>query len=113
LSIRRMASHSIIEKQPKDQCSVADTTNELLTFSIDQQKLILKRLQDAMGRKGKGFYLEIGDASPRSFFGHCHDMNKLNDEIFIKRTQDIAHMLAGVQTHSKIKSGYLNGNRCN
>lgn len=107
LSIRRMISHVILEKQPKDQCSVATLSDELLTFDAEMERLILKRLQDAMGRKGKGFYLEIGNSAPSSFFGQCLDLDRVDRPSFIQRSQHIADLLAGVQTRANIKSGYL------
>jgi len=107
LTIRRMASHTILEKQLKDQTSVADVSDSLLGFDFDLQQLILKRLQAVLGRKGKGFYLEIGDSAPSSFFGQCHDLDRVNDQTFIKRTQDIAHLLAGSQNRANIKAGDL------
>ena len=107
LSIRRMISHAILEKQPKDHCSIAEVSDELLTFNPEMEKLILKRLQDAMGRKGKGFFLEVGNSSPNSFFGHCLDLDRVDKPEFIKRSQSIADLLAGVQTRPNIKAGYL------
>lgn len=107
LTIRRMVSHTILEKQPKDQTSTADVTDELLAFDFDQQQLILKRLQDAIGRRGKAFKLEIEDSAPSSFFGHCVDLNKVDNKGFVKRTQDLAHKLAGKQSRANIKAGYL------
>ncbi|TGE03330.1 nucleoid-associated protein [Hymenobacter fodinae] len=107
LTIRRMASHSILEKQPTAQTSIADVTDELLDFTYDLQQLILSRLQAALGRKGKGFYLEIADSAPSSFFGQCVDLEKVNDPTFLKRSQNIAHLLAGSQNRSNIKAGDL------
>jgi 37-kD nucleoid-associated bacterial protein len=107
LQIRRMASHTVLEKQRNDACAKAEVTTELLTFDYDQERLILERLRAAMGRKGKGFYLEIADSFPSSFFGHCLNLNKVNDQDFLKRSQDIAHLLAEKTTRSAPKSGYL------
>ncbi|WP_303312683.1 nucleoid-associated protein [Hymenobacter sp. BT730] len=107
LSIRRMIGHVIHEKQQHEQCSVAELSSELLTYDSEMERLIKRRLQDAMGRKGKGFYLEVANSSPSSFFGISHNLNTADNDEFVRRSQAIATLLAGAQRRASIKSGFL------
>lgn len=107
LEYKRAIIHKIIERKPEDACSLVEETNEIIAFSPRMTLMLTQRLLDAMGRKGKGFYLEIWDVAPSSFYSTCHNLHRKNDAEFIAASKHLATKLAGLQTQGVIPDSYL------
>lgn len=107
LQIKRGIIHKILERKPENATSLVAETNEIISFTPRMTLMLIQRLLDAMGRKGKGFYLEIWDVAPNSFFSTCHNLNRKNDTEFIAASKHLATKLAGLQTQEVIPESYL------
>jgi hypothetical protein len=107
LHIKRAIIHKILERKPQDACSLVKENNVIISFTPKMTLMLIDRLVDAMGRKGKGFYLEIWDVAPSSFFLTCHDLIRKSDTEFISASNHLATKLAGLQTQEIIPDSYL------
>jgi hypothetical protein len=107
LEYKRAIIHKILERQPQDACSLVEETDEIISFTPRMTMMLTQRLLDAMGRKGKGFYLEIWDVAPSSFYNTCHNLHRKNDADFITASKHLATKLAGLQTQGVIPDSYL------
>ena len=107
LVYKRAIIHKILERQPQDACSQVEETHEVIAFSPKMTITLTQRLLAAMGRKGKGFYLEIWDVAPSGFYATCHNLHRKNDADFIAASKHLATKLAGLQTQGVIPESYL------
>jgi hypothetical protein len=107
LDIKRVIIHKILEKKKEDACSLVEETNAIIECTPRMKVMIIERLLDAMGRKGKGFYLEVGDISSDSYFVLCNDLLRKKDPEFISVSKTLATKLAGLQTKGEIPNSYL------
>ena len=107
LDIKRAIIHKILERKPEHACSLVEETNVVIPFTPKMTLMLIERLLDAMGRKGKGFYLEIFDVAAGSFFLTCNNLNRKDDSEFIVASKHLATKLAGLQTQEIIPDSYL------
>lgn len=107
LEIKRAIIHKILERKETDACSQVEENNTIIHCTPKMTLMIIERLLDAMGRKGKGFYLEIGDVAPSSLFMQCNGLDRRTDNEFIATSQALATKLAGLQTKGAIPDSYL------
>jgi hypothetical protein len=107
LEYKRAIIHTILERKQEDACSLVEETNEIIPFNPRMTVMLTRRLLDAMGRKGKGFNLEVWDVAPESFYSTCHNLHRKSDAEFIAASKHLATKLAGLQTQGIIPDSYL------
>ena len=107
LTIKRAIIHKILERKETAACSLVDESDEIIDFNPKMTLTLIERLLDAMGRKGKGFYLEIGDVSSDSYYKLCDNLNKKSDNDFVSTSKELATKLAGLQRKGNIPDSYL------
>lgn len=107
LEIKRVIIHKILERKEHDACSLVEETDEIIECTPRMKLMIIERLLDAMGRRGKGFYLEIGDVASDSYFMLCNGLLRKKASEFISVSKVLATKLAGLQTKGEIPDSYL------
>jgi 37-kD nucleoid-associated bacterial protein len=107
LLVNRLIIHTINAKQEGQDCATVDPSNEISEIDHNVLEIIRNRLIDAAGRNSKAFELDIDNANPDSFFTLSNDIAELNEKEFIRRTTEIAELLAYSQRRVSIPGGYL------
>ena len=107
IHIKRAIMHHIDPKKDKQKHGYATLEQNLSAINDDVKNIIKTRLVEAAGHHSKSFDMEIKQYHQGSFFGFCHDMNQNTNEDFIKKSQILANLLAGTQTHKRIPGGFF------
>jgi len=107
LDIRRAACHGIDPKKTGLEHATVLVDNQLCDLPQEVFELIKDRLAKAAERETKAFQLEIDHTNQGSFFGLCRDLKNQSDDVFLNRSQEIAHLLAEAQTKNTIPGGNL------
>jgi hypothetical protein len=107
LNIKRIINHRVHSKKPKDNSATIEPSTTILQIDAGVQNILRKRIVDAAGSKSKAFELEISNTEIGSFYDLCKDIKSVNSNDFIKRTEDIATLLAHSQKKSIIPGGFL------
>jgi hypothetical protein len=102
-----MAAHKIDPKGSNMDHGLADLDQRLLQIDGSASNLLLKRISKAAQNPAKSFELEIENHSAGSFFDICRDMKNMDDDEFLKASQDLAYLLASCQKRNSIPGGYL------
>ncbi|MDO7888252.1 nucleoid-associated protein [Hymenobacter cheonanensis] len=107
LSIRRIISHLVLEKDYEAGCSTVEYTEETIEINDEMKAALLRRLEGVMGRRKSGFYLDILHVGGDTFFQHGINAMQSTEEVFIKESKEIANLLAESQRRKNIPKSYL------
>lgn len=102
----RLILHRVLKKLNGEEHSQVKLEDQLIEADEDVQKIIKERLAEACGKQSRSFRLFIDKHSEKSFYGLTHDVHDLNEEDFIQRSKQIAHLLGRSQRRS-VNGGYL------
>jgi|SRR5690606_4125903 len=107
LLVNRLIIHTINAKQDGQDSATVDASNEISEIDHNVLEIIRNRLIDAAGRNSKAFELDIENSNPDSFFELSSEISELDEAAFIRRTTEIAELLADSQRRVSIPGGYL------
>ena len=107
LSFSRLIMHEIFCKEDGQPHATVEIAKKVLTIEDDAKDILRTRLTNAAGKNSKAFELEIGNSSANTFFDIAKSIKGKSDNVFIQKSQQIAHKLADSQTSSNMQGGYL------
>jgi hypothetical protein len=107
LEIRRIISHVITEKDLSLGHSDVKYSEKVIKLASIMEATLLLRIQQVLGRKKGGLYLDVYSYGAPSFFDYAVNAIKTTEEQFIGRSKKIADLLASSQKIQNIPVSYL------
>ncbi len=109
LTIRRIISHTVLEKDPNSQLGHSDyeLSNAVIPIDDTMKQALLQRLEAVMGRRKSGFYLDILRTGYDAFFNHAINAMQATEQQFVHESREITKLLAESQRNKSIPKSYL------
>lgn len=107
LQINRIIIHRIHKKRPEDEFGFAEYSDNLFDFGITELETLKDRICSAFSKSKRFFKLEITRTEEESFFGNSSAIKNTSNIDFVKKSKNIADLLAIGHNKRTIPSGLL------
>jgi len=107
LQISRIIIHRVHKKDDGADYGIAEYSNELFDFGATETETLKKRICTAFSKQKRFFKLEISQCEAGSFYDTAINFKNASNETFIKKSQNVADLLAISHDKKTIPSGLL------
>ena len=106
LEIKRAIFHKVMARR-SDRDSYVEESETIIDLTPSMEDILRRRMSDAFGSAGRAFELTINDVEDGSVYSMVHNLRYVEDDVFYKKSIELAYKLACCQNRIIIPHGFF------